>query len=315
VDPRPVVAGAAAVGRRLSVIPAAGVPAAAAVGYQWYRCDVSGAHCLSIRGATAPTYREVAQDAGSTLAVTTKVTANGTTRPLYSSLIGPVSAASAAIISTAQPAVAGPAVQGQTLSVSGGSWTTTPATTRYQWQRCNQNGRLCLALDGQTQPTHLTDGDDLGHALTVLVTLTAGGQTTAAFATATDSIQAAELENSSPPRVGGILRVGQRLTGIAGSWSGPQPITYHYQWDRCKPTGAHCTAIGGATAPTYTLVTKDLQQTIGLTVTASTAAATKPAYASLAGPIAQRTATFVSTIRPELAGNPVAGQLGACQVV
>jgi hypothetical protein len=307
--PRPVVTGAASVGRRLSAVPPAGLPSAATIAYQWYRCDVVGAHCLSIFGATAPTYREVTRDAGRTLAVTVKVTANGTTKPLYSSLVGPVGTASAAAISTVQPAIAGQALQGQTLTVSAGSWSTTPATTRYLWQRCNPNGRVCSAIDGQARPTYVASGDDLGHALTVLVVVTVGSRTAAAFATATDPITVEELENTSPPLVGGILRVGQKLTAAAGNWTGPQPIAYRYQWARCDPSGARCRSIGGADAGTYTLVARDLHQTIGLTVTASNAAETKLVYASLAGPIAKRTATFVSTIRPELAGSAAVGQL------
>jgi hypothetical protein len=55
-------------------------------------------------------------------------------------------------------------------------------------------------------------------------------------------------------------------------------------------------------------VADDVAETIGLTVVASNATATTAAYASLAGPIAPRTSTFVSTIRPELVGSIALGQ-------
>src|SRR5439155_11689278 len=40
--------------------------------YQWYRCDASGAHCSTMKGATRNTYREVRADAGHTLALTVR---------------------------------------------------------------------------------------------------------------------------------------------------------------------------------------------------------------------------------------------------
>ena len=38
-----------------------------AYGFNWFRCDAAGAHCLSIHGATKPTYTQGAKDAGHTL--------------------------------------------------------------------------------------------------------------------------------------------------------------------------------------------------------------------------------------------------------
>jgi hypothetical protein len=267
-----------------------------------------GAHCDPSRGATASGYREVALDAGRTLAVTVKVSANRTTRRVYSSLVGPVGRGSAAVISTVQPLIVGQPVQGQTLIAGAGSWNKIPTTTTYLWQRCNANGRVCVAIAGATQEIYLPTVADLGHALTALVGVRVGRQAATAFGTSTDPITAAELENTSPPLVGGILRVGQQLTADTGTWTGAQPIAYRYQWYRCDPGGAHCSAIRGATADTYRLVADDVDQTIGLTVTASNSTATTAAYASLAGPIAPRASTFVSTIRPQLIGNIAVGQ-------
>ena len=49
--------------------------------------------------------------------------------------------------------------------VSAGSWSPTPATIAYQWQRCNANGRLCKPLPGATASTYAVTAADTGHAL------------------------------------------------------------------------------------------------------------------------------------------------------
>jgi predicted actin-binding protein len=307
--PRPVVTGAAEVGQRLVATAPAGLPSGATVAFQWYRCDGTGARCLSVHGATARTYREVAADVGRTLAVTAKVTAGGTTTPVYSSLLGPIVTPTALAISTAQPKVTGQAQQGQTLTAGGGTWSKTPATVNFAWQRCNQNGRICLTIEDATKPTYVPTAADVGHALASLVVVTIGNGTATAFSTATDPVKPAGLVNTAPPMVAGTLRIGQKLSAAPGIWTGAQPIAYHYQWYRCDANGAHCLSIHGATAATYTLVARDAGQTIGLTVTASNATDKKPAYASLAGPIAAAAATLVSTARPGLSGTAAVGQV------
>jgi len=305
--PRPTVAGSPRQGQRLTATPPPGTAATATFAYQWYRCDATGAHCLSIHGATAKTYLQVAKDAGKTIGLTVKVTDGGTTTPTYASLVGPVAAA-AAPASTVQPAVTGQAMQSQTLSVTAGTWTATPAKVSYAWQRCNANGRICLAIDGATSATYVPTAADVGHSLTALVLATIGSSTATAFSTASDPIKAAGLANTAPPAVGGLLRVGQKLTGTTGTWTGIAPIAYHYQWYRCDANGAHCASVHGSTKSTYTLVAKDVGHTMGLTVTATDSSGSKAAYASLAGPIAAKASTFTSSLRPTITGTAVVGK-------
>jgi hypothetical protein len=115
--------------------------------FQWYRCDTTGAHCSSVHGATKQTYRLSKADAGKTLGLTVTATDATAKTPAYASLVGPVAASAASLASTAQPRVA---VQGQTLTVDAGAWTVTPASTTYQWERCNANGRICAVIASAT---------------------------------------------------------------------------------------------------------------------------------------------------------------------
>ena len=306
---RPAVIGTAQVGQRLSYAPPES--ASGSVAFQWYRCDATGAHCASIHGATAAGYRLVAKDSGQTVGLTVKTTpAGGTATPSYSSLVGPIEAATASAASTAQPSVTGTPMQGQTLTATAGTWTKTPGAVAYAWWQCNANGRICSPIAGATSSTYVPVAGDVGHVLAALVTATIGSEKASALSVVTDAIQAPPvLGATSPPAIEGTLEVGQRLTGSTGVWTGSAPITYHYQWYRCDTTGAHCSSVHGATAATYRLTSADSGKTIGLTVTATDAtAATTPAYASLAGPVAVASATLASTMQPKLTGSAVVGQ-------
>ena len=77
------------------------------------------------------------------------------------------------------------------------------------------------------------------------------------------------LVNTSPPTISGSNQQGQTLTGSQGSWSGAQPISYAYQWQRCDSGGANCSNIASATSTTYTLTSADVGSTVVLSVTAT----------------------------------------------
>ena len=304
---RPTISGAAEVGVKLTGNAPPGAPAAAAVTYQWYRCDATGAHCGSVHGATRSTYTTVVRDAGGTVALTATVTAGGATAAAYSSLLGPIAPRGAPGVSTTQPTVDGRAVQGRTLAASAGAWVPVPAAVHYAWQRCNANGRVCIAIDGATRATYVPARADIGHALAALVVASFGGTPETAFSVATAPVQAAVLTNTTPPVATGTLGVGSRLTASAGSWVGAPPITYRYQWYRCDSNGAKCSSVHGATAGTYRLVAADAGRTLGLTVTAAGSGGSKQAYASLVGPIAAAGATLLSTGQPRVSGAPIPG--------
>ncbi len=285
---RPVVTGTVRVGQRLS-----GTTAGASA-YQWYRCDASGAHCSSIHGATKATYTVVAADAGNALGLTVQLSG----APVYASLVGPVAPAGA-LASTGRPGLTGTPQQGQTLTVTPGGWTAANASVTYAWERCNANGRVCAAIPGATAATYAPVADDVGHALVAIATATSGGKRQSAFSVASDDVAAPPpLAPTTAPAVTGTLRVGQRLTGTTGVWTGLAPITYAFQWYRCDAGGAHCSSVRGATKPTYRLVAADKGKTLGLTVNATDATGAKqPAYASLVGLVADASA-LAATAQP-----------------
>jgi hypothetical protein len=276
---RPVVTGALQPGSKLTATAGTWVGTSAlGYAYQWYRCGPNGGKCSSIRGATRSTYTLVAKDTGHTLGLTVRATDSSGTTSAYASLAGVVAASAGA---TRQPVLTGDAIVGRTL--------TAPAVAT--WKRCNPNGRACATIAHAAGTTYAPVARDVGHALVAV--------TAHVWSIATEPVRAAPGPLSlTAPSVDGRLQQGKQLRASAGTWSGSGTVQYAYQWYRCDPAGAKCSAIRGATKATYTLVAKDAGATVGLTVRATDAAGTTTAYAPLAGLVAAASAKLVATSQP-----------------
>ena len=315
--------GAPVVGQRLTAEHGTWSSSAAiAYHYQWYRCDAGAAHCGSIHGATAPSYRLVAADTAHTIGLTVSATDSSGAASAYASVIGPISPASTAFVSTVQPAATGAVKLGQTVQVDSGAWSRTPASLTYSWLRCNQNGRICASIASATAAAYTVTADDVGHALVALVTASfsnskvtalssaaTAAPATPATTTTTTSASTGGPSNTAPPTVTGSAAQGAQLVATAGTWSGGSgQINYAYQWYRCDATGAHCSSIHGATAATYKLGAADVTHTLGLTVNATQGTGKTSAYASLVGPIAAAGAPLVSAVQPTITGTAASGK-------
>jgi hypothetical protein len=93
-------------------------------------------------------------------------------------------------------------------------------------------------------------------------------------------------QNTTPPVITGQAQVGQSLSSSSGSWSGTQPMTFSYQWQRCDGSGASCTNLSGATASSYTTVSTDQGATLRTLVTATNNAGQASAQSAAFGSIA-----------------------------
>jgi len=179
-------------------------------------------------------------------------------------------------VNTSPPTITGTPQDGQTLSASTGSWSgTQPITYGYQWQRCDSGGANCAPITGATGPTYTATSADVGRTLRVVVTGTNSAGSASATSAATTIVQAAAASppvNTSPPTITGTPQDGQTLSASTGSWSGTQPITYGYQWQRCDSGGANCAPITGATGPTYTATSADVGRTLRVVVTGTNSA-------------------------------------------
>jgi hypothetical protein len=238
--------------------------------YQWQHCDSNGTNCAGVAGATTATYTIVSADVGGTLAVVVTASNAAGNAPATSSPTALVQPTPPAV--TSQPTVSGTAQEGQTLTATSGTWSgTTPITYGYQWQSCDPTGTDCGPITGATASTYAVTTGDVGTTIRVLVTATNAAGNTSVFSAASAVVQSASAPptNTSPPTISGTAQVGQQLTASPGTWTGTQPISYAYQWQRCDSNGANCNPITGATSAGYTATTADVGNTLNVAATAS----------------------------------------------
>jgi hypothetical protein len=240
--------------------------------YQWQRCSPAGGSCANISGATASGYTLTSADGGHTVRSTVRATNVNGASPYAASattaVVAPVPAA------TSAPVVSGVAAVGGSFSTTNGTWNTSVSFT-YQWLRCASNGSGCAAIPAATASSYPLIGDDAGHVLKAVVSATNAAGTTSATSAASPVVVAAPRA-TSPPRVSGKAKVGKRLAGTHGTWSGP-PTSYRYQWLRCSASAGKCGPIKRANTTAYRLTRRDAGHRIRLRVTARNAAGSKTA--------------------------------------
>jgi hypothetical protein len=173
--------------------------------------------------------------------------------------------------SNTPPSISGAAREGSVLRAAHGFWTNNPRSYHYRWLRCDANGNNCVLLSADGQTYRLLAAD-VGHRMRVRVS----ASNSAGTGTAVDSQPSAVVvasgttpANAAKPTISGDPREGSTLTVNPGTWTGSQPISYTYQWNRCDQTGGGCAAIAGATGTTYNLTSSDVSHTIRTHVTAT----------------------------------------------
>jgi hypothetical protein len=112
--------------------------------------------------------------------------------------------------------------------------------------------------------------------------------------------------NVSPPTISGTASVGSTLSASPGAWSGSDPKTYSYQWQRCKANGNGCGKIAGAAGTTYQLVKKDAGHTIRVSVTANNADGSANATSSPTAVVSN--GNPVNTSPPTISGTAKEGE-------
>jgi hypothetical protein len=157
----------------------------------WARCDAALTHCTNV--ATSSDYTVQSADAGYVirLAITVKNALGSTTAFATSPVVGGgTPAPTSPPGNTSAPVITGVAQDGQTLSTTTGSWSNSPTTYAYQWQRCDSGGS-CTSISGATASNYDVVTADVGSTLRVVVTATNAGGSAAATSAATASVTAA----------------------------------------------------------------------------------------------------------------------------
>jgi len=165
----PTITGTARVGETLTAQNGTWSNNPTAFQYQWQRCNASGAACANVAGATQKTYLLTPADSGRTMRVrVTGINADGAVnaRSAPTAVVTP----SAAPRNTARPTIAGEPEVGQELTAEDGTWTNTPTSFAYQWQRCDIDAISCVVVAGATGKTYGVRAADVGFRLRVEVT-------------------------------------------------------------------------------------------------------------------------------------------------
>jgi hypothetical protein len=251
-------------------------------GYEWELCNSAGEACKKIAGAGEALLSLVSGDVGSTL----RVVVTATNQAGSTSATSPATSVVSALLpsDTALPSITGSLVEGGLLKAVTGSWSgTAPLSYSYEWELCNSAGEACKEISGAAEAVLSLVAGDIGSTLRVVVTATNAAGPTSATSPATGVVAALLPSNTALPSIKGLLKVGQLLTALTGSWTGTAPITYGYQWELCNLLGKECVAIAKATGPTYLLSLLDVALPLRVTVTASNIAGSVSATSGVTG--------------------------------
>ncbi|MEV6416884.1 hypothetical protein [Kribbella sp. NPDC051718] len=129
-----------------------------------------------------------------------------------------------ALVVTAAPTVVGPVRVGAVVKSTPGKWSPAATSYRYQWRN---DGAV---ISGATAATYTPVAAVVGHKLSITVTASRAGSTSAS-ATSAGVVVAAGLAPVAKvlPVLKGTVKVGKALTVSPGTWA-PACTSYRYQW-------------------------------------------------------------------------------------
>jgi hypothetical protein len=237
--------------------------------YQW-QSSSDNSTWADISGATSSTFVLTSSEASKYVRVqivNTTSSGAGIAQSASRSKVG-------APFNTALPAITGTLKIGSTQTVSTGTWSNTPTSYSYQWQK-SSDGISWINLSGETANTYVPTFDVANLQIRVNV----GGVNTVDTATVTSAVISGFVppQATAVPAITGTRTTGQTLTSSSGTW----PSTssgYLYQWQRSSDGGVTWTSISGATSSTYVLATADAGYQIRSQVSLTANAGSSSAY-------------------------------------
>ena len=237
--------------------------------YQW-QSSSDGSTWADISGATSSTYALTSSEASKFVRVQVVNTTSSGAGIAYSAPRSKVGTP----FNTVLPAITGTLKIGSTQTVSTGTWSNTPTSYSYQWQK-SSDGISWISLSGETANTYVPTFD----VANLQVRVNVSGINAVDTATVSSAVISGFVppQASAVPAITGTRTVGQTLTSSSGTWPNTSS-GYLYQWQRSSDEGVTWTSISGATSSTYVLVAADAGYQIRSQVSLTANAGSSSAY-------------------------------------
>lgn len=168
----PKITGTATVGETLTTDNGTWTGSPTSYAYDWLRCNTGGASCTSAPNGTQKTYTLITGDRGHTMRVRVTATNADGSANVQSDQTAVVAAAASSAVprNTTRPSISGNTQVGSQLTANDGSWTASPTSYAYQWQRCDSDVATCTIITGATGKTYGLGTADIGFRIRVNVT-------------------------------------------------------------------------------------------------------------------------------------------------
>lgn len=272
-DVRPLVSGTATDGQTLSTTSGdwSGLPTIS-YDYYWLRCDSAGEDCVLRSTTSDQTTTLTDADVNSRLRSMVVATNPDGTNSEDSDPTAIVNALPP--VNDSAPTIAGTAKQGNSLTVSEGTWSgSEPIGFTYQWQRCASS---CLDITGADEASYTLTNADVGKTVRAQVTASnaslPGGGTATATSPESATTDALVPSGDGLPTISGADYTTATLSASTGQWQGSEPFTFSYQWLSCDGAGNNCLDIAGADGASYTVAADQAGKTIRVRVSADNSA-------------------------------------------
>ena len=171
------------------------------------------------------------------------------------------------------PTIGGTARTGSTLSTSStGTWSGSPTSYSYQWQRSATSGGTYSDIASATSNSYVVSDSDVGYFIKLAVVATNGiGSSSPVLSDPTTVVVDVAPTNTAPPVITGTARTGETLTTSRGSWTSAPTAstTYTYQWKRADAANGTYNNITSARERTYDLTDADIDKFIKVSVIAT----------------------------------------------
>jgi hypothetical protein len=211
----PTIVGVAQVGVPLTAVPGVITPAPDSITYRW---EVSGT--LVESGTDATTYTPTVSQVGQEIeldVIAYKQYYSNVGAFIYGANILP------AAFAPGVPKIVGSQVVGSTLSILANIFPA-PEETDYQWQRDG------TTIDGAQAPTYTTVPDDVGHIISVAITLLHSNLPTLTVDASMSTAITTPFTTVPQPTIMGNAAIGSTLVAHPGTWA-PANATFTYDWE------------------------------------------------------------------------------------